>query len=156
MAGNPLKRAFFKRLAEFGGIERVLDLIRDGGTVIGISKELGFERHFLSKELNRPGVIGAYKEALAQAAHAYAEMAIEESKLITPETANAAKQRQDALRWAAKVRDPETYGEKHGTSVHVDMRQLTIDAYRKFNKDKESIVSITPQIEATKEIEGAD
>jgi hypothetical protein len=150
MAGNPMRRAFYKRLAEFGGIERVLELIEDGRTVSSIAGELGYSRFFLSRELNRPEVEGAYRLAQSRAAHAFADEALDEARTITPETANAAKQKMDALRWAAKVRDPETYGEKHGPAVQVNVQTLALDALRK------RAVDITPQIEATKEIEGAD
>ena len=161
MAGNPLKRKWKKDLEAFGGIPAVLDLVRDGKSLTAISKILndsgGYHRHLLSDEVNKPQWKLAYEAAKAGSAEALSDMVQDAAETVTPENANAVRIQAELRRWLAGVHDREKYGTSGGSSaVTVNIHQNALDALRKRSMPAETVVDITPQIEAAGEIESED
>ena len=115
------------------------ELIRD------VLKDLGFSRSEVSAyKLQTPGAVAEWDEAREASADALFDEALEEGrKDVDKFLAQHVRTRIDALKWAARIRNPRMYGDKAQLDVNVrtvDLTRIIQDANARLAASKEGRV----------------
>lgn len=110
-------------LARFAAGELIKDVLKD----------LGFSRSEVSAyKLATPGAVAEWDEAREASADALFDEALEEGrKDVDKFLAQHVRTRIDALKWAARIRNPRMYGDKAQLDVNVrtvDLTRIIADA----------------------------
>lgn len=139
MTGRPLGQAYSSKIAELGGDDWFFGRVAGGAKMAHIALEVGCSREWLYTWLKQaPGRRERFKEAQRDAAPLVHEDAGEipaaleklPKEELTPARVQVAKLRYDHEMSRARILDPETFGEKAGISVNIDIGQLHLDALR--------------------------
>lgn len=138
MTGTPIGQAFSAKISELGGDDWFFGEVADGRKMQQIADMVGCSRQWLYIWLKAPGRKERFKEAQRAAAplvhedagriaDALQNLPTEE---LTPARVQVAKLRIEHEYARAKVLDPETFGDKAGLTVNIDIGQLHLDALR--------------------------
>ncbi len=131
MPGTPLRTKLRRDVIAAGGVEALLARIAAGETISKIAKDFGVSRPmmsiFLSKNAGRDAVVAAQKSA----AGALVDQALEIADSATHDDDRAARLKIDVRKWLAGRLDPETFGEKTGPLVEVNLGALHLEALKK-------------------------
>ena len=134
MASQPFKRALFARIKERGGWSALLARIADVEPLSKIAPDYGCSRSFLSHLLcNRakPKLMAAYQAAKIEAAHAHAELGLQElaDASLDRDSLTKAKQLAEYRKWLAGVYDRETFAQPDKAAlVHITVGELHLKA----------------------------
>lgn len=109
-------------------IDRALEMIAEGRSLIQVSSELGVKRSTLYDAFKRDGVLDRYETARQMAADALAEELVEIAD--SEPDPQRAKVRCDQRRWLASKYLPSRYGEKLDLSItqRVDLQGALAEA----------------------------
>lgn len=142
MTGNPNAHAFMARMNELGGEisgdEWFYAQVGGGLTMQAIAEQIGCSRQWLYTWLKGPGRKERFKEAQRDAAPLVFEdggkilddLKDVKGRDLSPAVVQVARARADFHIKRASVLDPETFGEKAGVQITVDIGQLHLDALR--------------------------
>lgn len=122
-----------RAIHSMGGEEVLWDRLASGATVMAVSAELGVSLSALDRWVQRGGDERRerYARARARGGQSLAEQTIAIADSADIESVQLAKLRIDQ-RWklAGKL-DPETYGERNGPVVNIDLGSLALEALRR-------------------------
>ena len=135
MAGKMITKMAHATIRKAGGENYVFDLVASGRSLKDIAEELGVSRPILSTWCNNP----ARRESYRQARQAAADSLVEEGLAIAdsvrePTEVPGAKLRADFRRWMAARMNAESWGDRTGALVNIDLGRLHIEALRAANR----------------------
>lgn len=139
MTGRPRGQAFSAKISELGGDDWFFEQVASGAKMQTIADQVGCSRVWLYTWLKQaPGRKDRFKEAQRDSAPLVHEDAAEIvdslESLPTEELTSArvavAKLKMEHVNSRLRLLDPETFGEKAGISVQIDIGQLHLDALR--------------------------
>lgn len=133
---KPGKPTFAERVAADGGDEIIFRRIASGELVTDIMESYGYSRDMMYQWINQGGEARrqAFEDAKRQSAEALAEQAGRIIDAAADATSTAAvmvaRERMGYRKWLAGIRDRETFGERAGAEIQVNIGQLHLDALR--------------------------
>ena len=130
MAGSPIKQRDMARIDETGEAY-IFQRLENGATLTAIARELGVRLAYLSTWCNREERRAEYKQARKLGAASLAADGLEIVDEATPVTAQVAGMRSRYRQWLAERMDPDTYGDKGGAAVQVNVNGLHLEALQK-------------------------
>lgn len=140
MTGMPIGQGFAAKIEELGGDDWVFDQIADGKTWGHIAEQVGCSRSWISsvwvkmREGRRDRLKEARKDAAPHVFDDGGQILEDLAKLpaseVTPAKVQLGRARADHFLKRAAFLDPESFGEKPGVQITVDIGQLHLDALR--------------------------
>jgi hypothetical protein len=139
LTGHPIGSAFAARIDELGGEDWVFGQIADGKTLQSIADQVPCSRQWLSSIwMKGPGRKDKLREARKESAPLVAEDAGDilertaalPTEQLTPARVQIDRARADHQLKRAAFLDPETFGEKQGVSLTIDIGQLHLEALK--------------------------
>ncbi|MFN7882987.1 MAG: hypothetical protein ACK5PF_08250 [bacterium] len=128
--------ALLMRIEDTGGIEKLLIRIAEGTTLTALGQTYAVSPAVLSGLLRRQEYREKYEQAKKIAAEMWVEKGMLSVETAMPETVGVAKLQWTAATYMASKLDPDTYADKAGVQVNVNLGQLHLDALRTINAEK--------------------
>lgn len=128
--------ALLMRIEDTGGIEKLLIRIAEGTTLTALGQLYAVSPAVISGLLRKPEYRGKYEQAKKIAAEMWIEKGLLSVETAAPDTVGVAKLQWGAATYMASKLDPDTYADKAGVQVNVNLGQLHLDALRTINAEK--------------------
>jgi transcriptional regulator with XRE-family HTH domain len=131
MPGSPKRKSDTQRLENEIGEGRLTELIEQGLTMRKCAEALGVGPLTLSRWVSAdPARAEKISRARASAAHALADQALDISDESTPETERIDRLRIETRRWLAGKWNPESFADRSGPQVTVNITQQHLGSLR--------------------------
>lgn len=128
--------ALLMRIEDTGGMEKLLIKIAEGATLTALGQLYAVSPAVISGVLRRPEYREKYDQAKKIAAEMWVEKGLLSVETAMPETVGVAKLQWGAATYMAAKLDPDTYADKAGVQVNVNLGQMHLDALRTINAEK--------------------